>query len=71
MKNLTRALTIVLVLMFLKGMTSGKRVEAHIIVKIYSDSDLVLGKGPTQSVMILLNGSSKAGIGCKGLFGIV
>ena len=71
MKNFTRALTIALVLVFLKGIASGKRVEAHIIVKRYSDPDLVLGKGPTQSIMILLNGSSKAGIGCKGLFGIV
>jgi hypothetical protein len=57
--------------MFLKGIASGKRMEAHIIVNRYSDPDLVLGKGPTHSLMILLNGSSKAGIGCKGLFGNV
>ena len=53
-KNYTSALTIVLVLIFLSGMALGKRVEAHIIVKIYWQPDLVLGRGPTQSIMILL-----------------
>ena len=56
-KNFTKALTMFLVLIFLSGMASGKRVETHIIV--------VSGKGPTQSIIILLKGSSKAGIGCK------
>ena len=65
MKNFTKALTMFLVLTFLSGMASGKRVEAHIIVRRYSWPDLVLGKGPTQSIIILLKGSSKAGIGCK------
>ena len=71
MKNFTSALTIVLVLIFLSGMASGKRVEAHIIVKRYWQPDLVLGRGPTQSIMILLKGSSKAGMGCKEAFGMV
>ena len=65
MKNFTRALTMLLVLIFLSGMASGKRVEAYIIMRRYSWPDLVLGKGPTQSIIILLKGSSKAGIGCK------
>ena len=43
MKNLTKALTIVLVFIFLKGIASGNRVEAHIIVKGYSLPDLVFG----------------------------
>ena len=46
-------------------MASGKRVEAHIIVRRYSWPDFVLGKRPTQSIIILLKGSSKAGMGCK------
>ena len=54
MKNFTKALTIFFVLMFLNGMSSGKRVEAHIIVRRYSWPDLVLGKGPKQSIIILL-----------------
>ena len=32
MKNFTSALTIVLALIFLSGIASGKRVEAHIMV---------------------------------------
>ena len=52
-------------------MASGKRVEAHIIVRRYSWPDLVLGKGPTHSIIILLKGSSKAGMGYKWAFGIV
>ena len=46
-------------------------VEAHIIVKRYWQPDLVLGRGPTQSMMILLKGSSKAGMGCKQAFVMV
>ena len=56
MKNLTKAFAMVFVLIFLKGIASGKRVEAHILVKMYSFPDLVFGKGPTQSIM-MLNGS--------------
>ena len=52
-------------------MAYGKRVEAHIIMRRYSLPDFVLGKGPTQSIIILLKGSSKAGMGCKWAFGIV
>ena len=44
---------------------SGMRVEAHIIVKRYWQHDYVLGRGPTQTIMILLKGSSNAGMGCK------
>ena len=39
-------------------MASGNLVEAHIIVKRYWFLDLVFGKGPMQSIIILLNGSS-------------
>ena len=46
--------------MFLKGIASGKRVEVHITVKRYSFPDFVRGEGPTQSLSILLKGSSKA-----------
>ena len=35
MINFTSALTIVLVLILLSALDSGKRVEAHMIVKIY------------------------------------
>ena len=45
MINLTKALTMVLVLIFHKGIASGKRVEARIIVKRYSLPDLVFGHG--------------------------
>ena len=65
MKNLTKGLTMVFVLIFLKGIASGKRVEAHIIVKRYSLPDLVFGDGSKQSIMIMLKGSSNAGIGCN------
>ena len=45
-------------------------MEAHIIVKRYSLPDLVFGNGPTQSIMILLKGSSNAGIGCNPALGM-
>ena len=51
--------------------TSGKRVEEYIIVHRYWQPDLVLGKGLTRSMIILLNGSSNARIGCKLASGIV
>ena len=70
MKNLTKTLTMVFVLIFLKGIASGKRVQAHIIVKRYSLPDLVFGKGPTQSVIILLKSLSNAEIGCNPAFGM-
>ena len=53
----------------MSGMASGKRVEAHILVKIYWQPDFVVGRGPTQSIIIMLKGSSKAGMGCKKLLG--
>ena len=52
--------------MFVKGMASGNPVDAHLIVKRYWFLDLVFGKGPTQSIISLLNGSSNAGIGLRG-----
>ena len=56
--------------MLLRGIASGKRVELHIIVNKYSFCDLVLGNGPTQSIIMCEKGSSKAGMGCKGAYGI-
>jgi hypothetical protein len=55
----------VLDFIFLNGIASGNLVDAHIMVNRYWLPDLVLGKGPTQSTIILLNGSSNAGIGCR------
>ena len=52
-----------LALVFLSGMASGKRVEAHIIVSNYRFPYLVLGSAPTQSTTTLLKESSKAGTG--------
>ena len=54
----------------LKGIASGKRVEEHIIVSKYWCPDFDLGSGPTQSIITLLKGSEKAGIGLSGAFGI-
>ena len=65
MKNLTRALTIVMVLLFLSAVASGKCVEAHIIVKRYWQPDLVM------PMLILLNGLSNARIVCELAFGLV
>ena len=62
MKNLTKVFTIVYVLIFLKRIASGKRVDSRIIVKWYSFADLVFGNGPTQSIMVPLNGSSNAAV---------
>ena len=72
MTNFIRALItcFVLVLIFLSEIASGKRVEAHIIAKRYWQPDFVLGNGPTQSMIIIQNGSSNAGIGCKLAFRI-
>ena len=60
----------VLALMVCNGIASGKQVDAHIIVSKYWLPFLVLGKGPTQSIITLLKGLSKAGIGFNGAFGI-
>ena len=45
--KIVKALVIVLALILLSGMTSGKRVEAHIIVSSYIFPYLVVGSGPT------------------------
>ena len=66
MKNFIRALSIVLVLMLLRGIASENRVELRIIVNKYSFCDLVLGIGPTQSIIMCEKGSSKVGLGVKG-----
>ena len=70
-KNFVKALTIVLVLIFLNGIASGNLVEVHITVNMYWLPDLVFGKGPTQSINILLKGSSNTGMGWSGALGIV
>ena len=70
MTNLTKALTMVFVLIFLKGIPSGKHIEAHIIVMRYSLPDLAFGNEPTQLIMILLKGSLNAGIGCNPALGM-
>ena len=70
-KNLVKALTTVPDFMLRRGIASGKQVDAYIIVNKYWLPALVLGKGPTQSIMTLVNGSSKAGIGFKAAQGIV
>ena len=69
-KNLTRDSTIRGALILRRGIASGKRVERHIIVSRYWLPDLVLGRGPTQSIIISLNGSLQAGIGLRGAIGI-
>ena len=56
--------------MLRRGIASGKRVERHMIVSRYWLPDLVLGRGPTQSIIISLNGSLQAGIGLRGAAGI-
>ena len=70
MKNFVSACTIVFALIFLNGIASGNRVEAHIMVNKYWLLFLVFGSGPTKSIRTRLNGSSKAGIGFRGAFGI-
>ena len=54
----------------LKDTASGNLVVVHIIVNIYWFPVFVRGNGPMQSMMILLNGSSTAGIGCRGAGGM-
>ena len=61
--KIVKALIIVLALIFLSGMASGKRVEAHIIVSNYRFPYLVLESGPAQSTITLLKESSNAGTG--------
>jgi len=56
-KNLTKYLTMVGTFMFLRVTASGKQVDVHINI-----TTLHLGSGPTQSIITLENGSSKAGL---------
>lgn len=70
-KNFVKALTMVLVLIFLRGIASGNLVDVHMIVNWYWLPDFVFGSGPTQSTIICLNGSWTACRGCSGAFGIV
>ena len=41
------------------------------MVKRYCFLDLCFGKGPTQSIITLLNGSSNAGMSLRGATGII
>ena len=61
--KIVKALIIVLALIFLSGIASGKRVEAHNIVSNYRFPYLFLGSGPTQSTITLLKESSKTSKG--------
>lgn len=60
----------VFALIFLSGMASGNRIDVHMMVSKYWFPDPVLGKRPTQSTNTRLKGSSNAGIGCRGAYGI-
>ena len=44
-------------------------MDAHITVKRYWFPERVFGKGPTQSTIIRLNGSSMTGMGLSGATG--
>ena len=66
MKNFIRALSIVYVLMLLRGIASGNLVELHIIVNKYSFCDIVLGNGPTQSIIMCEKVHQKLVWGVKG-----
>ena len=70
MKKITNAFIMVGALIFLRGIAFGKRVDAHMIVNRCELPALVFNRGPTQSMNIRLNGSSKAGIGKRGAGGI-
>ncbi len=48
------------------GMALGNLVAEHINVNKYTCPDLVLGKGPTQSITSFSNGSFNTGTGFKG-----
>ena len=53
------------------GMASGNLVAEHIIVNKYICPDLVLGKGPTQSITSFSNGSFKTRTGFKDAGGTI
>ena len=52
--------------MLLKGIASGNQVEAHTTVKRYWFPEHVFGRGPTQSTIMRLKGSSITGMGLSG-----
>ena len=66
---MTRAFDILGAVMLVKGMALGNLVEAHKMVKRYWFLDLVFGKGTTQSIITLVNGSSNTGMGLTGATG--
>ena len=71
-KSLVKALTMTFALIFLKGTASGNLLDAHMMVIKYWCPDLFLGSGSKQSTMILLlDGSWRAGSGCNGTFGTI
>ena len=57
--------------MLVKGMASRNLVEVQIMVKRYWFLDLDFGKGLTQSIITLLNGSSNAGMDFSVATGII
>ena len=71
-KSLVKALTMTFALIFLKGTASGNLLDAHMMVIKYWCPDLFLGSGSQESTMILLlDGSWRAGSGCNGTFGTI
>ena len=52
--------------MLRRGMTSGYRVAESIMVSKYWFPRLLLGNGPTQSIITLQKDSSITGIGWRG-----
>ena len=71
-QSLVKALTMTFALIFLEGTASGNLLDAHMMVIKYWCPDLFLGSGSKQSTMILLlNGSWRAGGGCNGTFGTI
>lgn len=62
-----RAFTIFLAQIFCRGMASRNFDDAHMMVSKNLLPDFVLGSGPMQSTITQLDGSSKTGIGCRGV----
>jgi len=61
---------ITLALVLFNGIASGYRETLSMIVKIYSEPLLDLGRGPTTSIMTCSKGAPIDGMGYKGAFGI-
>lgn len=70
LKNLINAGAMVLVVVLRKGLASGYFVLEHIMVNKNLFPFLVLGRGPTQSIITLENGSLVIGMGFNGADGI-